>query len=240
MATVKDTRRHNLMALLARADSQAEFARSLEVDPAYISQLVTGVREVGDKTARKIERLKGEPTGWMDVPHSPLPALVGNEPAAVKIAQIVSQASAPVTTVSIPLLEIEASMGITGRVQPEYETIIGHIELNEHFVRTHLPNASSPKNIRVITGYGDSMQGTYEDGDPLFVDVGITELKVDATYCFALNGEFYVKRLQRMPDGSIKIKSDNERYDDIVIPAPERSTLRVIARVLGAWNWRRL
>ncbi len=131
-------------------------------------------------------------------------------------------------------------MGIAGRVEPEHETIVGQLELNEHFVRTRLPNASSPSNIRVITGYGDSMQGTYEDGDPLFVDVGITELKVDATYCFALNGEFYVKRLQRLPDGSIKIKSDNPHYDDIVIPAPERADLRIIGRVLGAWNWRRL
>ena len=131
-------------------------------------------------------------------------------------------------------------MGVAGRVDPENETIVGRLELNERFVRTRLPNASSPANIRVITGYGDSMQGTYEDGDPLFVDVGITELKVDATYCFALNDEFYVKRLQRLPNGSIKIKSDNPHYDDILIPAPERANLRIIGRVLGAWNWRKL
>lgn len=68
MATSRDTRRENLRLLVGQ-QSQADFARELEVEPAYISQLLTGDRNIGDRTARKLEAMRGLPEGWMDQPH---------------------------------------------------------------------------------------------------------------------------------------------------------------------------
>jgi len=156
---------------------------------------------------------------------------------AGQIVSSVTYGGLTVATYSVPILEIGASMGV-GQVQPEYETIIGRVALNRHWVHTRLPNVTSPRNIRIITGYGDSMAGTHEDGDPLFVDIGVTDVRVDAVYVFAMNDELYVKRLQRRPDGAITVISDNPKYPPYAIGDRER--VRVIGRVVGAWNWRKL
>lgn len=73
MSTARDFRRINLLALLGKEKgAQAALARDLEVEPAYVSQLVTsgpGARNMGHKTARRIEKLRGLREGWMDEPH---------------------------------------------------------------------------------------------------------------------------------------------------------------------------
>lgn len=131
-------------------------------------------------------------------------------------------------------------MGIGGRVAPELETVIGTIDINQQWVRAHLPSISSPSNLRVITGYGDSMEGTYTDGDILFVDTGSTEIRLDAVYVYSLNGDLYIKRMQRRPDGTLIALSDNKKYESYVIQNADKTDLRVIGRVVWAWNGRKL
>lgn len=259
MPTVKEIRRRNLLTVLTFfGGNQAALAAALEVEPSYVSQLVAGSakggRNIGDRTARKIEVAIEKPEGWMDQPHAANEleprdgASAGNNwrtvtrltSRSVKIPQVMSESEQNALTpviFSIPVLEIEASMGV-GKVEPEYETIIGRVDLNERFVRTHFPNITSPQNLRLITGMGDSMKGTYEDGSPLFADVGVQEVRVDAVYVFALNGEVYVKRLQKRPDGTINVISDNEKYPPYSVT--RRDKIRVIGRIVGGWNWFRL
>lgn len=125
-----------------------------------------------------------------------------------------------------------------GRVVPEYETVVGTIDVNQNWVRSRLPHITSPANLKMIAGYGDSMEGTYNDGDLLFVDTGVCEVKIDAVYVFAVNDELYVKRLQRKPDGSVTVISDNKKYEPYTIS--EREQMRVIGRVVWAWNGKKL
>lgn len=130
-------------------------------------------------------------------------------------------------------------MGV-GRPQQEHDTIVGTLDVNQQWVRTHLPQITSPNNLRVITGYGDSMEGTYDDGDMLFIDTGITEVRLDAVYVFSMNSELFIKRLQRRPDGGITIISDNKKYEPHVLADGAREKVRIIGRVVWAWNGRKL
>lgn len=143
-------------------------------------------------------------------------------------------------TFSIPRFQAGGGMDPKGRVQPELETIVGHIEINRQWIGTHLPGISSPKNLRVITGFGDSMADTYQDGDFLFVDVAVQEIHLDAVYVFSLNKELFIKRLQRRPDGALVILSDNKKYDPYVISRPDKTDIHVHGRVVWAWNGRKL
>jgi SOS-response transcriptional repressor LexA len=243
----KTIRRMNLTHLERQWRSLAALERQTngEVTASYLSQVKNGYREMGDRVARRLEEGTNQPMGWMDHLHHELDqfgdASVRFRTAEpVKVTQVVSKeltSAASPDTLSIPLLEIGAGMGV-GQVQPEYETIVGKLDLNQHWVRTRLPNVTSPANVRIITGYGDSMAGTYEDGDTLFVDVGVHDVNVDAVYVFALNQELYVKRLQRRPDGTITVISDNPKYPAYQVTAREQ--MRVIGRVVGGWNWRKL
>ena len=48
-----------LKKINASGNSVADFCRSHDLDPSYISQLLNGHRNIGEKAARKIEALRG-------------------------------------------------------------------------------------------------------------------------------------------------------------------------------------
>lgn len=250
MATSKNIRRSNLLILLEEFQSQAALARALEVEPAYVSALLTGApkgRDIGDKTARKIEAKFNKPEGWMDQVNAPpigkRPSLrhvhaTGGESSSLDSVAILERL-ADVPLVSIPRLEIRASMG-GGELRPGQDAIVGAMELSAEWVRRNLPDITSIANLRVITGYGDSMEPTFRDGDILIVDTGVREVRVDTIYVFALEGDLYVKTLQRLPSVGVRVISDNKKYDAFMLAEGSRTDVEVIGRVVWAWNGRKL
>jgi len=140
---------------------------------------------------------------------------------------------------TIPRFDVQGSMGL-GVQQPIQETIVGAVTVSREWLRTELRQVTSPSNLSVITGYGDSMEGTFNDGSQLIVDRGVVDVRVDAVYVLSLNGELYIKRLQRRPDGSILMISDNRKYESIVIKNGEKAQFSVLGRVVGAWTFAKL
>lgn len=141
---------------------------------------------------------------------------------------------------SIPVMDALASAGL-GQPQASSDTVIGNIQLTKSWVDGHLGSITSPKNLAVLSAYGDSMSPTFSDGDLLLVDRGIDAIKLDAVYVLALNNELYVKRIQRrITDGAVVIKSDNPLYDPVTVTNGERDALSVLGRVVWAWNGRKL
>ncbi|MGA4815943.1 S24 family peptidase [Pseudomonas aeruginosa] len=80
--------------------------------------------------------------------------------------------------------------------RPEFDVVIDSIVASVDYLSRNV-RYSAPDNLALITGYGDSMQPTFSDGDILLVDTGITEIKIDAVYVMALKDELYIKRMQR-------------------------------------------
>lgn len=159
--------------------------------------------------------------------------------AVVPLAPKVVKEPTPAGVVVIPVLDARASMG-NGEPLREHDAVVGRLEVGADWVRTALPFITATRNLRVITGYGDSMADTYQDGDILLVDTGVREVKVDAIYTLTMGGELFIKRVQRRPDGSLTIISDNRKYDSFTVQNGERADLEVLGRVVWAWNGRRL
>lgn len=63
---VREVRRRNLGVVLQEFRTNAALAKKLDVDASYISQLKKGYREIGNQTARAIERAAKKPKGWLD------------------------------------------------------------------------------------------------------------------------------------------------------------------------------
>lgn len=141
--------------------------------------------------------------------------------------------------VDIPRLDVAGSMGFGITRPDDHEDVIDRLRVSTAWLRRNV-NATNHDNLAVITGYGDSMEGTFNDGDLLLVDRGVTDIKIDAVYVLALKGELYIKRLQRRPDGTILMLSDNEKYKPYEIKDGELDQFEVLGRVLLAWNARRL
>ena len=66
MKEVTEIRQLNLKKLEAKYGSQVALAEILDTSTARVNHLLTGQRNIGEKTARKFEVLLGKPSGWMD------------------------------------------------------------------------------------------------------------------------------------------------------------------------------
>lgn len=140
--------------------------------------------------------------------------------------------------IEIPVLDVIGSMG-PGAMLPDHEEAVERMTVTGAWLRRNI-TASSPNNLALITGYGDSMEGTFNDGDLLLVDRGVTDIKIDGVFVLALNDELYIKRLQRRPDGSVMMISDNKKYEPYLIQNGEREKFQVLGRVVLAWNAKKM
>ena len=66
--TVHDVRLSALRGVLKKYPSVVAFCKSAGLNPAYISQVLNGHRNMGSGYARKIEKHEGFPTGALDAP----------------------------------------------------------------------------------------------------------------------------------------------------------------------------
>ena len=62
MENIKKIRLENLKTLVKEFRSKTEMAEELDMKSSYISQLLSGYRAIGEKTARKIENKSGRRT----------------------------------------------------------------------------------------------------------------------------------------------------------------------------------
>jgi len=141
--------------------------------------------------------------------------------------------------ITIPQLDVEGSMG-GGKVPPDHIEVIRDITVHLDWLRTQGLSYSNLENLAIIVGDGDSMDGTFRNGDALLVDRGITEIRTDAIYVFTLDGELFIKRLQRLAGGSLRMISDNPVYPAIMIEDDIIERVHIQARVLLVWNARKL
>jgi len=139
----------------------------------------------------------------------------------------------------IQQLDVLASMG-QGAIPPDHVDVIKTFGANLQELRKRC-TFTAPENLQIITGYGESMRPTFSDGDPLLVDVGIREIKVDAVYVFTYDEELFIKRVQRMPGKVLRVISDNrDSHDSWDIGPFDSPRLNVRARVVLACNLKRL
>ncbi|WP_241616806.1 XRE family transcriptional regulator [Rosenbergiella epipactidis] len=88
-----------------------------------------------------------------------------------------------------------------------------------------------PNMVKLITVRGDSMQGTIDPGDLIFVDQRIQFFDGDGIYVFSFAGDIYVKRLQKVKK-EILVISDNTKYKDWSIDESEGSQLLIAGKVM--------
>lgn len=121
--------------------------------------------------------------------------------------------------------------GLLLRDQPG---VIREWKVTREWIEKNLPYYTSVDNLSIVTGFGDSMVGLFNPGDPLVVDRGITKADVDGVYFFRVEEEGFIKRLQRIPGEGILVISENPKYRDWTIK-PDMD-FQVFAKVLRAWN----
>ena len=142
-------------------------------------------------------------------------------------------------SIQFKVLSATAGMGKGISEQLNHDFQIGKIESTKKWAAKYLSQASSLKNVRIITGLGDSMAPTFKEGDLLFVDTAIKGVDIDAIYAFSLDGELFIKRVARIR-GGFEVISDNKRYKSWTLKKAEMKDVRVIGRVITKSNYEEL
>ncbi|TDB41642.1 XRE family transcriptional regulator [Photorhabdus khanii] len=201
---------------LAKGMTILELATATGGDVGNISRLERGLQGYSDASLRKIAEALDVKLSDLFFDDDPLP-----------MPEIIKHSTKKYYKVSA--LDIETSIGLSASTGDFIETI-GSIEFTIEEARKIFDGCPA-STIKVITVRGDSMSGTIESGDQIFIDQSVNHFEGDGIYIFTFGRSFHIKRLQ-MVKNKLAVLSDNSKYKDWFINENEESELSIHGKVL--------
>ena len=96
-----------------------------------------------------------------------------------------------------------------------------------------------PQKLCLLTGFGMAMHPLFHPGDPLLVDQGVTAVEKEGVYFFHVDGQGYIRLLQRIPKPGggyfLRVKAKNPDYDAFDLDEKTMS-FQILGRVLMVWR----
>jgi len=138
---------------------------------------------------------------------------------------------------TIPHLAVTGSMG-PGTDLLEVEEVIERMTLKGEWLRKNLSGCSA-EDLAIISGKGNSMTPTFNDGDLLLVDCGVRRVEIDGVYVLSALGRLFIKTVRQRLDGSYEISSDNPSVKTVDVLNGDHEVL-IHGRVVWAWNGKKL
>lgn len=132
----------------------------------------------------------------------------------------------------IPQYDVRGAMG-HGQVPADYNEAVRNLVVREEILREKGVTYTSPTALAMITGWGQSMEGTINDKDLVIVDRGITEFIGEGIYVITWHQELYIKRLMRLDEDHFRLISDNQHYENQTARIDD---VTIHAKVLLIWN----
>lgn len=214
-----EKRRLALIRLVAKVGGQAKLADKLEVNPSYVSRMLyeegkVAKKRIGEDMVEKLDQLYD---GWLENSENNKKQNYGNSDEFT-----INQYH-----------DVRGAMGNGLVLRGESGQITGW-KVTTEWISKNVPSNTGSKNLAIVTGFGDSMRGMFNSGDPLLVDTGIKSLDYDGVYFFRVGDEGFIKTLQRIPGDGIRVISENKKYETWTINAD--MDFEVFGRVLKVWK----
>ena len=140
--------------------------------------------------------------------------------------------------VLVPVLDVRAAAG-EGQ-HPDLVQIEDQWPFPRDWLRALARGPSRPECIAVA---GDSMDPTIRDGARVIIDRAQVEVAVArrtkasaAIWCFVADGALRLKRLRRLPDGTVVIFGDNPAWQPEVWRPGEGRELTILGRAIWVGN----
>lgn len=134
--------------------------------------------------------------------------------------------------VRIAHYDIRAAMG-GGQLPHDYPEMLKDIRVSPSHLREIGVEFEEHYHLKVVTGWGQSMEPTIKHRDPLIVNINVRDFVGDGVYLFVWDDLLYIKRLQVADEEHYEMISDNARHKDRLI---RRDMTYIQARVLLVWN----
>ena len=201
--------------------SMNAFAKQLGVSQPSISDIVNG-RTRSPKNILEIASALGVNAHWLKTGEG--------EPNAEFIAYVPAQNEQNAFRVDV--MDYQAAAHSSGIVNVDYPDVIESIFFTEEGLFKVIGRKSAV-GIKLFKVPTDSLSPTINPSDLVFVDTLINNYVAEGIYVFNLNGETYIKRLQRLPTGVIRALSDNPLYPPFEITDELFDTAEIIGKFLA-------
>lgn len=206
--------RRRLDQILREFTSVADLARGVGVSDNAIYKWLSGRGQPSVANLVALARAAKVSVEWL---------ATGNEPPAGK--RSAGRSSEDGEFFHVPRYDVK---GPTARGGPlRSEQIVDYLAFKTEWVRSRL-NAD-PRNLLLIEAVGDLMAPTLGESDLLLVDLGEPRFRRDGIYVLRRDHELAVKRLQRRPDGTLNVISDNAAYESAIVTG---DTIHILGRVI--------
>lgn len=136
--------------------------------------------------------------------------------------------------VLIKKLSILAGAGSCGEANDNFLESSGVVALERKIL-----GKISPLNIRVIEIIGDSMEPDFHEGDVALVDMVNNRfdfVKIAGIYIVRCDNAVYIKRVDFLPNGGLKLMSINPKYGDIILSPDEN--FEILGKICGKISYR--
>jgi len=128
--------------------------------------------------------------------------------------------------------DVRAAMG-GGQIAHDFPEMLKDVRVSPSHLRELGVEFEEHYHLKMVTGWGQSMEPTIKHRDPLIVNIHIREFVGDGIYLFHWDDHLYIKRLQVADEEHFEMISDNTRHKDRLI---RRDMTYIQARVLLVWN----
>lgn len=212
--------------------STSELARQMGVSYQAVKKVMNG-GSFGKDNNVLAAKILGVHSDWLATGKGP------KKPtgAAVTAAHEEALSEGATTDLTIPQYAAGGAMGNGLVLEDKPPGLIKSWRVDDEWLRLNVRQHTGVANLCIVTGFGPSMRGMFNPGDPLLCDRGVTTVDVDGVYFFRVGEHGFIKMLQRIPTTSgllIRAKSKNPDYDPFDIS--EGMDFQVFAKVLTVWK----
>ena len=203
--------RRRLRLIMQQFGSVADLARAVGVSDNAIYKWVSGRGQPSMMSLVNLSKAAGVSVEWL--------ATGRGAPSKAKVEHHVAESAA---TTSRGSQQIAVERGV-----PQNQQIVDYLSFRPDWLQRAL--SLDLRSMALVEVIGDSMSPTANGGDVVLVDVRETRFRHDGIYVLHTGGDLAVKRLQRQPDGTLMIRSDNPAYESYAVKPEE---VNVMGRAL--------
>lgn len=134
--------------------------------------------------------------------------------------------------VLVPCHELAVGDGVVLRS----DQVVDHFAFKASWVRWEL--GVDLQNLALIVVKDDAMTPALHQGDLLLLDLSQRQVRADAIYVLAVDDMLLARRIQRLVDGALCVRSDNPVYKEQIVPREAVDSLHILGQVV--WMGRRI
>lgn len=195
-----ELRREKLKKLAEKAGGSAALAKQYNLNPDYLYQLIGGRRNIGEKSARNLERSLHLPDRWLDSENGEV------EVTAESLKSVEINLDSNPAYPSIRRVRFKLSAGTGGfGIDYDGEDTVAPIVFAKAWYSSRNLEPSKLFAVKVANG---SMESGLYDGDTVVVNTAQTTPKDGVVFAANFEGQLVIKRLQR-DAGEWWLSSDN-------------------------------